>query len=590
MARRWRAWLLALPLTLALAACVGEEVAGPAAALPEEAPSAPAPDLAPLVAASEAAGDRHLMEEHGLGQAFTPTATGRESGFTAEELFHVHFATGVIPSVADPLVNLQLQVTGNFPTLQPCAGVGLVTTTQLLYRIRLTRVSGTFVLPAEAAAINHEQSSLFAPFPPRPPGVDHVEAVAAPINPICPPHIILAGRLTWRQPNRPPLANAGPDRTVFRTQASGALVQLQGSGSDPDGDPIHAAWRRPPFNPTPFASGFTPTVTLPLGINDLGLRVTDQELVSSDVVRWTVLNSPPVANAGPDQTRTRTSHAGAVFQLDGRQSSDQDGVILGNVWSEGVKQLVSGRTASVTLQPIGPHTITLRVVDNNGALGSDEVVLTVLNAPPAASAGPDQIVECASPAGTDITADGSGSTDVDGDIVAYDWLSGGGLIASGVDPTVGLSLGSHLLTLRVRDDDGAEDSDEVLHHVVDTNAPALEMRVSQTRLSPPNGRMVRVAGGIAAEDSCDPAPHLLVEVASDEAVDGPGSGQTAPDWEVRDNGDGTFDVWMRAERAGDGDGRVYTITALAADASGNETRQTATVDVPHDSGQRPDGR
>lgn len=39
--------------------------------------------------------------------------------------------------------------------------------------------------------------------------------------------------------NRPPIANAGPDQAV----ASGALVHLNGSGSDPDGDEIRYEWR-----------------------------------------------------------------------------------------------------------------------------------------------------------------------------------------------------------------------------------------------------------------------------------------------------------------------------------------------------------
>ncbi|MDC4225651.1 MAG: PKD domain-containing protein [Candidatus Manganitrophus sp.] len=36
-----------------------------------------------------------------------------------------------------------------------------------------------------------------------------------------------------------PLANAGPDQTV----ASGAEVQLEGTGSDPDGDALRYEWK-----------------------------------------------------------------------------------------------------------------------------------------------------------------------------------------------------------------------------------------------------------------------------------------------------------------------------------------------------------
>jgi hypothetical protein len=41
-------------------------------------------------------------------------------------------------------------------------------------------------------------------------------------------------------------------------------------------------------------------------------------------------------------------------------------------------------------------------------------------------------------------------------------------------------------------------------------------------------------------------------------------------------------VKLRAERSGTGEGRVYTITITATDASGNVSKQTVTVAVPHD--------
>jgi hypothetical protein len=38
-------------------------------------------------------------------------------------------------------------------------------------------------------------------------------------------------------------------------------------------------------------------------------------------------------------------------------------------------------------------------------------------------------------------------------------------------------------------------------------------------------------------------------------------------------------VKLRAERAGNGDGRIYTITIMATDACGNTSSKTATVIV-----------
>ena len=44
--------------------------------------------------------------------------------------------------------------------------------------------------------------------------------------------------VTWKDCNRPPIANAGPDKEVLETQS----IVLEGSGSDPDSDPITFSW------------------------------------------------------------------------------------------------------------------------------------------------------------------------------------------------------------------------------------------------------------------------------------------------------------------------------------------------------------
>jgi hypothetical protein len=41
-------------------------------------------------------------------------------------------------------------------------------------------------------------------------------------------------------------------------------------------------------------------------------------------------------------------------------------------------------------------------------------------------------------------------------------------------------------------------------------------------------------------------------------------------------------IRLRAERSGNGTGRIYTLTITAMDAAGNTTTATTTVSVPHD--------
>jgi hypothetical protein len=82
----------------------------------------------------------------------------------------------------------------------------------------------------------------------------------------------------------------------------------------------------------------------------------------------------------------------------------------------------------------------------------------------------------------------------------------------------------------------------------------------------------------AASDNCDPNPVCkIASVASNEPINGTGDGDTEPDWEI--NGDLTLN--LRAERAGGGSGREYTITVGCIDDSGNSTAAEATVTVPH---------
>jgi len=96
-------------------------------------------------------------------------------------------------------------------------------------------------------------------------------------------------------------------------------------------------------------------------------------------------------------------------------------------------------------------------------------------------------------------------------------------------------------------------------------------------LWPPNHNMVDVAVSYGVKDNCDPAPLCGLSVASNEAVDGTGDGDTAPDWEIMD----AHHVRLRAERAGTGNGRVYSIAITCTDVAGASSSQTVTVGVPH---------
>lgn len=82
-----------------------------------------------------------------------------------------------------------------------------------------------------------------------------------------------------------------------------------------------------------------------------------------------------------------------------------------------------------------------------------------------------------------------------------------------------------------------------------------------------------------AEDDIDLNLKVeLVGVTSTEPFDGQGDGYTNNDINITADGR----IFVRAERSGSGNDRIYTITYKATDASGNFALGSATITVSHD--------
>jgi hypothetical protein len=100
--------------------------------------------------------------------------------------------------------------------------------------------------------------------------------------------------------------------------------------------------------------------------------------------------------------------------------------------------------------------------------------------------------------------------------------------------------------------------------------------------------MHAVARGVTVSASFLPA-SLEFDIGSNEhnPVEMAGTGNTDSDWEVVTNDDGSFDVFVRAERSGKGSGRVYAIVVTAKDDLGNPiASENAYVTVLHDKGKK----
>lgn len=281
-------------------------------------------------------------------------------------------------------------------------------------------------------------------------------------------------------PNKPPVAEAGADRTIRLPVNS---VVLDGSASkDPDGTITSYHWSMisGPAVATIQAPSSVNTVVnnLKEGIYTFRLLVTDnQGLSSTDSFRITVLaalvppNKLPVANAGADFTITLPLN---TTRLDGSLSNDPDGKLVAVQWTQ-----VAGPAAANITEPgklvtevkalqQGFYVFRLSVTDDRGASASDSVKITVIrpaNMLPVAAAGANRVVYLPV---TMLNLNGSGSYDPDGQITAYSWnrISGPGAATiihpnTATPSVVGLQEGLHVFRLTVTDDKGASASDEV---------------------------------------------------------------------------------------------------------------------------------
>ncbi len=97
------------------------------------------------------------------------------------------------------------------------------------------------------------------------------------------------------------------------------------------------------------------------------------------------------------------------------------------------------------------------------------------------------------------------------------------------------------------------------------------------RLWPPNHEFVDVSVLGVTDPDDDTVTVTVTGITQDEAVNAPGSGNTAPDGA----GGGTLVARVRAERAGGGDGRVYAIAFSADDGKGATCSGSVHVGVPH---------
>ena len=433
-----------------------------------------------------------------------------------------------------------------------------------------------------------------------------------------------------------PIAAAGPDQTVEQVALAGTSVTLDGSGSsDPCGKGLTYAWTWSGGS----SSDIKPTATFPLGTTIVTLRVTaDGRTSEPDTVSIKVIDTtPPVLGSIPvDKIVEQTSKDGTpvtfgtptatdICDANVEITNDAPSVFplgittvkftatddSGNLASASMKVTVVDTTppllvapadkvveqtnaagTPVTLTPtatdicdanveitsdapsvfpLGVTTVKFKATDDSGNSASASMKVTVKDTtPPVLTVPADVTVEQATRAGTVVPLTAT-ATDI----------CDAAPVVTGNAPAI-FPLGDTTVTFTATDASGNKATKTMKVHVVDTTPPVISVTLTPNTMWSPNHKMVNIRATVTATDICDAAPvKTLTKITSNEPDDAPGigDGSTINDIDAA-IGKSVYTFKLRAERSGEGHGRVYVVTYTATDKSGNSASASATVVVP----------
>ncbi len=284
--------------------------------------------------------------------------------------------------------------------------------------------------------------------------------------------------------NVPPTASAGNDQTITLPLNT---ITLSGTGTDSDGTIVSYAWTKisgpNSFSIAQTTAAETRVTNLSEGTYTFELTVTDNNGSNAtshvDVIVYAAPNIAPVAIAGNDTTILASATDIILYG----SGSDEDGTIVNYHWSLLAGDSITFSNASsaqttITGLNAGVYNFELTVTDNDGAISSDTISVTVIapvyiNQPPLADGGADKSITIPT---TSANLTGS-STDLDGYVVLNLWrqLSGptNATIASSnsVSTTVsGLTTeGFYYFEFTATDNNGAQSRDTVKVAVAKSN-------------------------------------------------------------------------------------------------------------------------
>jgi hypothetical protein len=306
----------------------------------------------------------------------------------------------------------------------------------------------------------------------------------------------------------------------------------------------------------------TPTCTEASGVFPFGATIVTCSATdgagnegSASFTITVVDTTPPAVSAPADITTEATGPSGASVSFSATAVDNIDGAIAALC------------TPPAGTFALGPTSVTCTATDAHGNDGSASFTVTVVDTTP-----PSVTV----PASFSVPA-----TTSSGAVVTFA-ASASDLVSVSLTPTCtplsgsAFGLGATPVTCTATDGSGNGASATFTVTVVDATAPSItSVTPSRASLWPPNHKLVPVSISAIASDAVSATTCSISNATSSEPDNGLGDGDTIGDIQ---NVVG-LSVLLRAERAGGGPGRVYTITVTCSDAAGNTSSANTTVSV-----------
>ncbi|MFT4929308.1 MAG: hypothetical protein ACI8WB_005439 [Phenylobacterium sp.] len=348
--------------------------------------------------------------------------------------------------------------------------------------------------------------------------------------------------------NAPPVALCTDVVEVASPLTCQAAASINADSFDPDNDALAITQSADSFG--------LGSSTVTLNVSEIGTNPALSSACQATVV--VVDETPPSVNAGANQTLEATSTAGASATI-----SPTTDDACGDV--------------SVTLNPqlanypLGTTQVTAIAIDGSGNQSSSSTTVNVQDTTaPVLSVGANVEVEATGPM-TSIDIGAAAASD----IFEVDVTS---------NQIAAYPVGITTVNWTATDANSNQSSATQMVTVVDTTAPNFSLNQHADKLWPPNHKMVLVGVVNQVDDLVDANPSVVIEVTSNQDINGNGDGNTDSDWQVNQVGD-SWEVWLRAERAGPKNARHYTIAVTVSDSHGNSTTSTAVATVEHNKGK-----